>query len=67
MVEKVPNWYKVTDVDNSTFLLKFFQFDSIWILSVKRIIMWQCKILIAQLQVGLNLLDFMLLCPMFHI
>ena len=47
MTEEVPNCYKETDVGYSAFLMKVLQFDFIWILSVMRIIMRRCKILIA--------------------
>ena len=56
IIEKVPNGCKGTDVDDSAFLKKVLQFDFISILCVLRIIMLRRKILIAQLQVGLNLL-----------
>ena len=67
MVDKVPNCYKKTDVDDSAFLMKVIRFDLISILSAMRIILRQCKVLIAQLQVGFNLLTVMLLCPLIHI
>ena len=34
MVEKVPNCYRETDVDEKAFLAKVLQFDLLWILSI---------------------------------
>ena len=63
MVEKLPKRPTMTTVPSLCSL----QVDIMWILSVIQIIMRRSKILIAPLLVGLNLLGFMLLCPLFHI